>query len=221
MTVAGMFLALLAPSATASSTGDHQPARFSTVQPTDSYAGKTYSQWSAAWWQWAASSTPSPVADTTGADCAVNQDGPTWFLAGNTGGLTSRRCTIPSGKAILIPIIAGECSTVENPGQDLRLCAAGYMDAVTETGVSVDGTPVALGRPESGRFRFATAPFPLTFAPGNAFGVNPGRTTSVADGFWVLVKPLREGKHMIDFNGSAPALGFSLTVHYDLTVTRR
>jgi hypothetical protein len=122
---AGMLLGLLAPSAAASS--------FTIVQPTQKYAGKTYGQWSAAWWQWAAniSEPSSPVTDDTGADCAVNQNGPVWFLAGTTEGSATRRCTVPPGKAILVPIINGECSTVEGDGTteaELRACAEDLMD---------------------------------------------------------------------------------------------
>jgi hypothetical protein len=66
-----MLLGLLAPSASASS--------FTIGQPTEKYVGKTYGQWSAAWWQWANISEPnSPVTDATGADCAVKQKGPVW-----------------------------------------------------------------------------------------------------------------------------------------------
>jgi hypothetical protein len=68
---AGMLLGLLAPSASASS--------FTIGQPTEKYAGKTYGQWSAAWWQWANVSEPnSPVTDAAGANCAVKQKGPVW-----------------------------------------------------------------------------------------------------------------------------------------------
>jgi hypothetical protein len=41
--------------------------------------------------------------------CAVNQEGPVWFLADQLGGREERTCTIPAGKAILIPLLTGEC----------------------------------------------------------------------------------------------------------------
>jgi hypothetical protein len=219
---AGMLLGLLAPSAAASS--------FTIVQPTQKYAGKTYGQWSAAWWQWAAniSEPNSPVTDDTGADCAVNQNGPVWFLAGTTEGSATRRCTVPPGKAILVPIINGECSTVEGDGTteaELRACAEDLMDHVTQTSASVDGTAIDLGPVSQGRFRFQSPLFTITFAPNNGFypdGSVAGTGQAVADGFWLLIRPLPKGQHTIDFQGTAVFgdVVFQVGVHYDLTVTK-
>jgi hypothetical protein len=217
----GMLLTLLAPSAAASS--------FTIVQPTEKYAGKTYGQWSAAWWQWAAniSEPNSPVTDDTGADCAVNQKGSVWFLAGTTGGSATRSCTVPADKAILVPIINGECSTVEGNGTtdaELRACARDLIDHVTQTSASVDGTAIDLGPVSQGRFRFQSPLFTITFAPNNGFypdGSVVGTGKAVSDGFWVMVKPFSKGQHTIDFQGTAVFDGFvfQVGVHYDLTVT--
>jgi hypothetical protein len=221
----GMLLGLLAPSAAASS--------FTIVQPTEKYAGKTYGQWSAAWWRWAAniSEPNSPVTDDTGADCAVRQKGPVWFLAGSTGGPTvTRSCTIPSDKAILFPIINAECDTLTPPTiggteAQLRACAKGFMDLVTQTSASVDGTAIDLGPVSQGRFRFQSRLFTIKFAPNNGFypdGSVAGTGKAVADGFWVLIKPLPKGQHTIDFQGTLvfeDGSVFQVTVHYALTVT--
>jgi hypothetical protein len=224
---AGMLLGLLAPSAAASS--------FTIVQPTQKYAGKTYGQWSAAWWRWAAniSEPNSPVTDDTGADCAVNQKGPVWFLAGATGptgGSATRRCTVPADKAILVPIINAECDTLTEPTvggteAQLRACAKGFMDLVTQTSASVDGTAIDLGPVSQGRFRFQSPLFTITFAPNNGFypdGSVAGTGTAVADGFWLLIRPLPKGQHTIDFQGTAVFgdVVFQVGVHYDLTVTK-
>ena len=194
----GMLLGLLAPLASASS--------FTIVQPTEKYAGKTYGQWSAAWWQWAAniSEPNSPVTDDTGADCAVRQKGPVWFLAGTAGGLASRTCTVPADKAILVPIINAEWSTVEEPGSTeeyLRAVAKDLIDHVTQTSASVDGTAIDLGPVSEGRFRFQSPLFTITFAPNNGFGVTPGTGKAVSDGFWVLVKPLSRGSIRLTSRG--------------------
>jgi hypothetical protein len=85
----------------------------------ESVFGLTYGDWSAAWWQYVLS-TPTgtnPVLDTTGTNCAVGQSsGPVFFLAGAaTTDPVTRTCTIPAGKALLVPMITAECSTVEAP----------------------------------------------------------------------------------------------------------
>ena len=41
--------------------------------------------------------------------CAVDQEGPVWFLADQLGGREERTCPIPAGKAVLIPLLTGEC----------------------------------------------------------------------------------------------------------------
>jgi hypothetical protein len=199
------------------------------VDPGQKLAGKTYAQWSAAWWQWAAGITTSQstLDDSTGAHCGVNQQGPVWFLAGTTGGsaLTSRTCTLPSGKGVLIPIINGECSTVEGNGTtdaELRACAKDLMDHVTSATMSVDSVPVDLGRPlATSRFRVQSPLFNITFVPNDQFGVPDGSGQAVADGFWVLLAPPSAGHHTVDFRGEAhfPKFTFVVNVHYDLTIS--
>jgi hypothetical protein len=214
---AALLTGVLAPSASAG---------FTVVQPTEKYAGKTYGQWSAAWWQWAAniSEPSSPITDATGKNCGVNQKGAVWLLAGNAGGSTTRRCTVPQDKAVLFPVINAECSSVEGNGTtdaELRGCATSFMDQVTETAASVDGTPIELGTPPNqSHFRFQSPLFTITFAPNNGFGIPAGTGSSVADGYWVLLRPLAAGKHSVDFHANAPTLGFELSLHYALTVTQ-
>jgi len=41
--------------------------------------------------------------------CTINQNGPVWFLANLLTGKAERSCTIPAGKAILMPMLTGNC----------------------------------------------------------------------------------------------------------------
>src|SRR5436309_708111 len=72
--------------------------------------GTPYTEWAGKWHQWLISVPQplNPATDPTGSNCGQNQTGPVWFLAGTTGGSAERTCTIPSGKAILFPVISGE-----------------------------------------------------------------------------------------------------------------
>ena len=191
------------------------------VSPDRKYAGKTYGQWSAAWWKWIAAipEPGSPVTDTTGEDCAVHQRGAVWFLAGTTGSDVTRSCTVPAGRAIFFPMINAECSEPEGNGStvaELRACAAALMDGVTEISASIDGRMVDVGTPSTSPFRVRSPGFTITWADGNGFGVPPGTGLSVGDGYYILVTPLKPGHHTIDLHGAVP--GFSVTAHYDLTV---
>ena len=69
--------------------------------PADSLAAR--------WWLWAGS-TPTetnPVTDTTGRQCSGMQPTDVWFLAGTFGdGPVTRKCKIPSGRQVFLPVLA-------------------------------------------------------------------------------------------------------------------
>ena len=196
-------------------------ARVDIVQPNHQYAGKTYGEWSAEWWKWAAAvPAPSPVNDPK-ANCAVHQRGPVWFLATpfSDGTTIPLRCDVPAGKAILVPVINAEWSTVEGgcggTYRSLLTCAAAPMDRVTERTISIDGRAVNLGPDPQNQSRFRVQspppPFGITFVDTNGFGVTRGTGHAVADGFYVLIQPPDPGRHTIeihatvDFGGGSTA----------------
>ena len=76
-----------------------------------------YAEWTARWWQWVLSLPVenNPANDTTGKNCAINQNGPVWFLAGTVGGVVERNCTIPAEKAILFPILNHGGTLADSP----------------------------------------------------------------------------------------------------------
>lgn len=74
------------------------------LAPAEAVEGLSQTEWSRAWWQWAASfdRDNSPVGDRNGALCDRGQSGPVWFLAGTYGTQrTVRTCKIPQGKYLL------------------------------------------------------------------------------------------------------------------------
>jgi hypothetical protein len=200
------------------------------IFPTDSKPfGNTYGEWSAKWWQWAVF-TPtdkSPLKDNTGINCAQAQSGPVWFLAGTFGGAAERTCTIPSGKAIMFPIYNGECSYIEYPQykteSELRKCAIEQANKVTNLDVSVDGMKI---QDLKQKYRFQSPLFDLALPNNNVFGLTPGPTKSVADGFWIISQPLSPGKHEIRFSGasvdftSSGVQNFATEATYHLTVSK-
>jgi hypothetical protein len=197
-----------------------------TVFPTDSKPyGLTYGEWTAKWWQWAYSMTEehSPMVDDTGRNCANNQTGPVWFLAGTGGGAVTRQCTIPADKAILMPIINVECDTAADPSRteaDLRSCAKADQDTVIEKEITIDG--INVGNLDS--YRFQSPLFNVTFPENNIAGVQPQTAEAISDGFWILLEPLSPGSHEIHVKaalGDPTAVGttnFALDVRYLLTV---
>jgi hypothetical protein len=176
----------------------------------------TYGEWSAKWWQWILSipTENNPLNDDNGRNCAVEQTGPVWFLVGTTGGLIERTCTIPSGSAILIPVINGECSYAEYPSfkseSELRSCAISQIDKATQLKVGIDGVDVT----DLNTYRFQSSLFNLTLPENNIFGLPPGTTQAVADGFWILLEPLPAGNHEIQFGGGLVDVSTTGTVNF-------
>jgi len=198
--------------------------------PDENVLGMSYGDWSAAWWQYVLTYTNdvNPATDSTGQYCNEGQGGPVFFLAGAASGTAARTCTIPAGKALFVPIINVECSTVEPPvfrgnnAQEARACAASWADGIGASSlkVTIDGRKV-LGL---GLFRAVSPFYDFIVPPSNNYlgvdGVTSG--SSVSDGYWVMVKPLSPGVHVIHFEGawvSGPALGWApQNVTYTLTV---
>src|SRR5262245_18851553 len=80
--------------------------------------GFGYPEWSAKWWKWALEipQDKSPIADSDGRNCAINQNisSRVWFLAGTGGGSVTRECEIPHGMALFFPILNTACSYAED-----------------------------------------------------------------------------------------------------------
>jgi hypothetical protein len=166
----------------------------------------------ALWWQTFLSISGNPL------DRCDLGTGDVVFLAGTTGGSATRSCTIPAGTSILVPLINVECSTAEGNGDtpaELRACARGFADQFTDLSLTIDGVAIA----DLQRFRVQSPVFQFTAAEGNVFGVPAGTTRSVADGYWVLIRPLSPGTHTISFGGAFPPGGFTTSATYMLTVT--
>jgi hypothetical protein len=238
----GMLLGLLAlaamfPTTTTNAGSEDYPK----VIDRDSVAyGRTYSEWSAAWEQWAYSidATHHPLFDT--ADCSKDQSGPVWFLGGKfcyNGGTCSytgvvRDCSVPYGKALYFPVINGEDSALEesvyeHPGDESwqQITA---LRAYEDTGMSpanvycyVDGAPIPQLRD---RFRVQSTAFGFTIPTKNylneVYAVStflPGTYfPAVDDGWYVMLGQLRRGHHVLHFGGSNG--GFALEITYHLTV---
>ncbi len=211
----------------------HSDDTQSPVIPRNSSAyGNTYGEWSARWWQWVLSipEDTNPNLDTTGENCAEGQAGPVWFLAGMfTGGKVTRNCTVPAGKALFFPILTGvfgsavfDCDPTV-PGvlcnlAALRIASVGSMDEV-KLKARIDGESVM--NLKSGQ-RVTSPEFTLTIPDNGVFDI-PRCTyrPQVADGYWLMIKPLSPGAHTIRFKGEITGgvfVGQVIEVTYNLTV---
>lgn len=201
------------------------------VYPPDSEPfGKTYSEWSAAWWQWAYGLpvVGHPLFDETGVAAAAGQSGPVWFLGGvfNVSGTAHRTIEVPKGTALFFPILNVEWDNVCPPDnltiEELRATAAFFMDLATDLSCEVDGVSI----PDPARFRTTAGPFSVTIPDGSiwqAFGCDNAVAGTysplVGDGYYIMLKSLPRGHHTVHFSGTVgPPVSFSLDITYDINV---
>ena len=166
--------------------------------------GRTAADLSAEWWKWAMSSPDevNPVRDSSGIHCDTGQQGKVWFLAGGFGSsLIRRNCAIPAGKYIFFPII----NMVYWPlGPDSGYTckeaiknAAVNNETAIDLFVEVDGKAVKNPKRFRARTNKCFDVYERIVAERKPYNAFP----SASDGYWILLKPLRPGKHTVKFGG--------------------
>ncbi|MBZ5545248.1 MAG: hypothetical protein LAO07_16475 [Acidobacteriia bacterium] len=214
------------------------------IAPESVVFGRSYGEWSAAWWQWAFSIPVASHPLFDNADCSVGQSGPVWFLGGKfcatgpnappcTPGAATRSCALPRGIAVFFPITNVEDSAPEEPNfgcgdslspllagtiAEMRQCAASFVNT-TGLSATIDGSPVPHLRE---RFRVQSSAFGFTLPEDNllnAIGEGPFAQgtyfPSVDDGFYVMLAPLPAGSHVLHIQA-----GTSQDITYDLEVSK-
>jgi hypothetical protein len=192
------------------------PGAHAQLQTISTIYGATYGELAARWWEWVFSIPfgTNPVADQTGVNCGVGQTGKIWFLAGTFGGPATRNCTIPAGVAIFFPIVNGIAFAPDPTDTmiSLRKQAAGVFDPATNLRCTLDDHPCA---PNLLELRAQSPVFEAIVPPDGIW--SPGLLNPmVADGYWMLLTPLRAGHHVLKFGGTAPT--FSVDMTYNLTI---
>jgi hypothetical protein len=189
-----------------SASADGGTGRQAQVLPPHSHPyGKSYSEWSAKWWQWL---LEHPIAGHPGAnspdfDVRSGQKGKVWFLASPAGETITRSVTIPTGKALFIALLNAEASNLEDPPffgdteETQREAAEWFADHIVSVSCSVDGKPVR----HIERFRVQSPQFCFTAPTPWIFGATGGEGTAVGDGYYVMLAPLSKGSHTVHTEG--------------------
>jgi hypothetical protein len=177
------------------------------------------------------------LVDTTGANCAVGQQGDVWFLAGTFAAPSATRtCSIPAGKTLFFPLInqvnfntPKEC--FQGPAalnvHDMRAGAASLVGGGQNISVELDGHPVtSFQRLQSNVFK-VTLPADNIFNPfctdnpprEGADGLPAGTyKPAIDDGIYVTLSPLRPGQHTLHFHAENPSAGVLVDVTYTLHI---
>jgi hypothetical protein len=223
------------------------------VAPNHPFKGLTQAELANHWWQWALSfpAPVNPLLDTTGAFSYLGDLGPVFFLAATTGTVgndtVSRTVTIMNDQAVFFPVmpfITWEAISAYSPGTYANLLrdveeTAGIEPSGaapnTKLLLTLNGSPLPLPSKTTSLFDFRqTSPelFNLFVPADNAFGFTgslyPGTFPSVADGWWVLLKPLPIGHYTLRFRGDTTGIGayggsppFFTDTTYKITVRER
>lgn len=225
-------LAALALPSTAMAEGESRVASDVVIPPT----GTTYNDLGVAWWQYVLGqpAAGNPLSDPTGANCANGQSGPVFFLAGALGSGTAARdaCKVSNRKQLFFPLVTAV--DVHIPGDGLDTPKKVYREfqsfgfRADTLHASVDGVPVENLQPATTPYRACAAPtagctpssFSITFPDKNLFDVPAGMySPAVQDGYYLLLAPLKPGRHTITFGGNAYYGGaFSENITYRLQV---
>jgi hypothetical protein len=191
-------LALLGFALTAAGVASKKPGIFS---PGAHPFGKTYAEWSVAYWQWGMGLPLEghPFTDTPDFDVTEGQSGDVWFLA-SVFGTVERTCTIPADTALFVGMLNVETSSLEGvPAEaDQEATSIFFADHIVDLACTLDGVPVS----NLGDFRFLSPQFDFTAPSPWIFGETGGDGTSVADGYYVFLKPLAAGEHVLHIEGA-------------------
>ncbi|WP_320823584.1 hypothetical protein [Reinekea sp.] len=172
------------------------------VFPGEEVHSKSLEDYANMWWQWTYTMPKdvSPVRDITGENCHVGQTGNVWFLAGGYGtSKISRECVIPQGKHIFFPVI----NMVYYPRQkgslsceDAKSAAALNNDELLSIEISLDS--LVSSNPNHARISSAECFDLLGLVPEEYKA--PRVYPSATDGFWIMLKPLSKGEHLLKFD---------------------
>lgn len=159
---------------------------------------------------------------TNGEFCELNQSGKTFFLAGSLGGGTAHRteCQVPAGKRLFIPLLSQFYGAFTTDPEETRTeayvrnavsCADDAYAIITIDGVEYDVSD----------FNYYGEVRDIDIDPDSPFyGVPDDVLSPVAvNGVHVILEPLEEGPHTINWYGFSEACGdFEVDVTYDLVV---
>jgi hypothetical protein len=167
--------------------------------PNSSPYNVPYKEWIAKWWQWNYNfpNATHPREYYSTERCDQNQNGPVWFLPDSAEGSHERQCTIPTGKAILVPLATGiwhNDGTERITDSDLPRLAKNCNNGAIFGSTNIDGKRLK----DLEKYRSETGFFKLNVKKDNYFGaLKEGTWTAYADGYFLFIEPLPQGQHTI------------------------
>ena len=193
------------------------------IYPIDSKPyGFSYSEWSVKWWQWL-SSIPkenNPTLDWTGAKVHVNQiNQNVFFLCQTIEGVNSlplRKSTIPSNRAIFMPII-NWISIMDVDGhtdKELMEVARHRMDIIGALEITINEIIINEGLE---KYRVQSPFFEIDLPEDNIYGLSSGKRRCISEGYWIFFKHISKNIRLYSFS-SCSSGATKIKVNYELTI---
>jgi hypothetical protein len=191
--------------------------------PGSSPYGITYGAWTAKWWKWFFSieRNRNPVFDYTGLYANEGQSKPVWFLAGvwvrQDRKYPIRKCIIPSGLSILLPVLNCEVNPLEYPHlktkKELKEHILHDRSTIGKLECFINGRKIPPQLVESDPEFFN-----VEIRSDLSENRSSGATLMTASGYWVFLKPISEGHYYISFEGSYQHGELYSGANYDISV---
>lgn len=183
------------------------------------WRSKSSADWAAAHLRWMLSIPlgANPLTDATGLNCAINQEGPVWFLSFLALPNFTLNCTVPYGKAIVSPVLAS-ANTYPCPRDPAQPDAPPFEPAAGQTledfltnGITtvidqysgearLNGRPLKVRRVTTPVFGFTAAASLSVFDPC----ATGSPQLAVVDGYFVFIDPLPRGDHVLQITSGGP-----------------
>jgi hypothetical protein len=175
--------------------------------------GKSYAEWGEAFFNWQVSFDCAhyPYDDATGALQNQNQSGPVFFLGGAhlkpAPLTTNREVTVPANVSLFIPLIyyySNTCAAA--PVGDIVGDATGFTNVMDQLTLTIDGVSINASNYKTITPVFNyTANADLTNCTGDLC-FDGTQHEVVLGGYWVILKKLSVGDHVIHTTGGASAV---------------
>ena len=189
--------------------------------------GIYYSDWVAKFWNWDFSipidSQTNTLAGLKDNGCLMHKDNSMVMLVDTAaGGIWKQKCTISRTEGILIPIWTGECDQAlkgfdSYSFKQLSECARAYDLGIVKGQVKVDDTPVATLDAidyKTNVMNNVTEVYTKQFnaiVPKESHLISEryGTFPAAAHGWFVFLKPLQPGNHVVYYQNSVEATTLS------------
>lgn len=187
----------------------------------------TYEDWVAKYWNWDYSIANDPQTNTfaglTQGGCLINkEDSMVMLLDTAAGGIWDQKCTISQNEGIMVPIWTGECNGAEKECMDftfeqLTKKAREFDLGKVKGEVKVDNMSIAMldvvdyiTKASQNITEITTGEFNATLTfEGHIPVERAGTFPAAAHGWFVFLKPLPPGDHLIYYQNSVEGTSLS------------